>query len=357
MEKSGVLANLKDILKRLPWIFSSLKSVKRYFLHVIRFPKVFKDELVYFFNAREFVKNFDLVLVSGGGQIDDYWGGPWGHPFSLFKWGLVSKTIGAQYVFLGVGTCVLKSKLSLFFIRQSLKLASYRSYRDKTSKDLLKGIKFTSEDAVCPDLAWSYDRNVLAAYNRRNGNKKETIGISPITYLRENWAEKNIQAYENYTDNLASFVKSLIEEGHLITFFTTHIVDRNAADEIIKKIFKDISSKESESIRQVSTENLDDLFSCLVEVNCVIASRLHGVLISHLFEKPVLAISYDRKVCTHMKDMGFENFCFDFHHLNLDSLMSSFRKMLFDSEAILLKLKEKSIKNAHLLDNEYSKIF
>ena len=30
-----------------------------------------------------FVRSLDLLVISGGGQIDDFWGGPWAHPWSM----------------------------------------------------------------------------------------------------------------------------------------------------------------------------------------------------------------------------------------------------------------------------------
>ena len=45
-----------------------------------------KDELSFLKKCYEILKPFDLLIMSGGGQLDDFWGGPWGHPYILLKW-------------------------------------------------------------------------------------------------------------------------------------------------------------------------------------------------------------------------------------------------------------------------------
>ena len=351
--KEDTLSNVKIFIKKCPWLFSTLKSVQKFYLKIISIPSIIFKEISHFFKAFKFTKDVDLFLVSGGGQIDDYWGGPWGHPYSLFKWGLVAKAVGARYAFLGVGTCTLESKLSVFFIRHALGMAAYRSYRDEVSKSLLKDFSFTRNDPVCPDLVWSLDGKRVVPAEDRNMDSGMTVGVSPIAYLRQNWPKKNIQVYENYLKNLTDFTANLIRKDFSIVFFLSAKQDHHVVREMLEIFAGDNTLNFSGKVRQVRTETLDELLACLSAVDCVVASRLHGALLAHLVRKPVLAISYDRKVDTYMKDTGFSRYCFDIHNFKVDSLKKAFEVMFAESHGIEVRLKELGEDYSRHLDCQY----
>src|SRR5207247_11214974 len=44
-----------------------------------------------------------LLLVAGSQQLNDYWGGPWGFPFTLFKWSLLARATGTKVAVLSPG--------------------------------------------------------------------------------------------------------------------------------------------------------------------------------------------------------------------------------------------------------------
>jgi len=348
--KYDLLSRAKSAIKRSSLLYSALKCV---YTIACKVPRAFCIEMLHITRAYKFLKGANLLLISGGGQLDDYWGGPWGHPYALFKWGLLARAIGARYVFLSVGTCSLESRLSNFFIRYALRLATYRSYRDQTSKRLLEHIGFTRKDAVYPDLAFSY-RNGRIMHRAGSSNVGRVVGVSPIAYLsRYSWPKKDLSAYERYFGNLVRFISDLIRQGYSIVFFSTDSPDRKVINDVVASLAKDDSLNINGRICQPRTDTLDDLFAQLCNVDYVVASRLHGVLLSHLLCIPVLAISYDRKVDTHMADMGLPEYCLDIHSLETVSLLKSFESLTMNADRIKLSLKEKAADYACALKRQY----
>ena len=39
-----------------------------------------------------FLRTQHLLVVSGGGQLTEEWGGAWQHPFGLFKWAILAQS-------------------------------------------------------------------------------------------------------------------------------------------------------------------------------------------------------------------------------------------------------------------------
>ena len=181
-------------------------------------------------------KDFDLLIFSGGGQIDDYWGGPFGHPYSIFKWALIAKKTKPKLIFLSVGVCSLKSWLSRFFVRKALETAQFRSFRDRESKELLKNISCTSNDNVYPDIAFSYNiKNCFRAHKNAIDKGRHTVGIAPIAYLSKfDWPKVDITIFDNYIEILIQIISKLAKNGYSILFFATDSPDREVVDYILR---------------------------------------------------------------------------------------------------------------------------
>jgi polysaccharide pyruvyl transferase WcaK-like protein len=98
----------------------------------------------------------DLLIISGGGQLDDDFGGAWYEPYIIFFWGGLAKLLNVKFAIVSVGVGNINENLSRFFIRIGLSPACYRSYRDETSKKYLENVLgFRNSDPIYPDLAHS----------------------------------------------------------------------------------------------------------------------------------------------------------------------------------------------------------
>jgi polysaccharide pyruvyl transferase WcaK-like protein len=297
-----------------------------------------------------------VLIVSGGGQIDDYWGGAMGHPYALFKWALLAKAARAKFAFLSVGVCTLEQWPSNFFIRNALRWADYRSYRDSGSKLLLDGLKFTRSDKVVPDLAFSYPASGLSVREKpagRIGNLR--IGISPIAYLLHKvWPREDKASFDEYSRNLAAFTSRLLNQGHEVILFATDEPDQTAIDLLFVELAKCGGSNDCSRLRRVQVSCVEELMKELRELDFVVASRLHGVILSHLCEKPTLAISYDRKVTQHMLDMGQQDYCLNFADVTTSVLASTFDSLCSRGETLKASIRSKCDGNRRQLMSQYA---
>jgi polysaccharide pyruvyl transferase WcaK-like protein len=85
----------------------------------------------------------------------------------------------------------------------------------------------------------------------------------------------------------------------------------------------------------------------------VIASRLHGLILAHLLAKPTLAISYDRKVRTHMKAMGQERFCLDLCDCTSSQLWDQFTALASELDRVSNNICHKAGEYRQELDRQY----
>jgi len=89
------------------------------------------------------------------------------------------------------------------------------------------------------------------------------------------------------------------------------VQDLPVIEDVRRRLIERISTLSSDQIQVPRIEDVNDLLSCLSDVDMVVASRFHGVLLALLLRRPVLAFSYERKVRQLMRDLGQETLCTD----------------------------------------------
>lgn len=349
------IGKLRGKLRRSATALRSIQYLRRLVHRVLRGIGV--AEVVHGLRAVRQLRNATMVIVSGGGQIDDFWGGPFRHPYTLFKWALIAKIVGAKYLFLSVGVCQLQSKLSTFFVHRALKLADYRSYRDDRSKHLLHHLPFTRCDPVYPDLAFGYSPAGTTATTTSTRHPL-VVGISPIAYLSHHgWPLHDAQTHGTYKDSLCMLIRYLIERDFRVVLFTSAPIDRHVVDEILASISTSLAPARQTHVRHPQTQTLDAFFKELNQVDFVIASRLHGILLSHLICKPVLALSYDHKVDSHMSQSHLTEHCLDIHDVTVDRLISAFESLESHRLDIVSTLRNATARYRTAVTAQYDHIF
>lgn len=346
--EARMLGRIKESLKSVKFAYAALKPT-------VDALRLARGELRHVGRTYRFLRDVDLLVVSGGGQLDEYWGGPWDHPYALFKWGLLAKATGTRFVVLSVGTCDLESKMSLFFIRQTLRLASYRSYRDRKSKELLHPMEFTRSDAVYPDLAFSYSDDVDFEQRPESETSGRVVGVSPIAYLGKGWPKQDEAVFRQYFETLTGFVRTLLERGYSVVLFSTDGVDRAIVSDMVEALENE-EGLDTSKLRHPRTHTLPEFLEQVRQVDYVVASRLHGVILSHRLCLPVLAVSYDRKVDTHMEDVGLSKHTVDIHDLSLSSLVAAFDALINESQSIRSTLRGVNDRYERELRHQYDAV-
>lgn len=304
---SGSLFQFKQALKRVGWI--------RWLATAVR---TLRLELKHIARSARLIKTLDYAIVSGGGALDDFWGGPWGHPWTLFKFAVLSRIYGVPFLFVSVGMCTLTHPLSRRFAGGALRLAQYRSYRDAESGAILKKMFPRLSVAMWPDLAFGYCLPTLPPYRpAKLSGKPLLVAVSPIAYFDPRaWPEKDSERYLRYLDELTRFLKWAIGVGHELILFATDGSDIETVNDLLKR-FSPAEAAHLQILPNPPLQTTENLLKSVCHADLVVASRLHGVILSHLIAKPAIAISYDRKVDAHMSEIGQ----FDYR-INIDEFSS-----------------------------------
>jgi polysaccharide pyruvyl transferase WcaK-like protein len=322
-------------------------------LKPIKFLFRLMKELRHVFRSYYLLRGIDLLLVAGGGQLDEEWGGIWGHPYALMKWSVLARLAGTEFAFLSVGGCRIESQISRQFVKVALSLAFYRSYRDEGSRQIALGISRNADGPIVPDLAFSLplSRNQPVI---ESGRKPTRVGVSPIAFARPGlWPTERISIYRRYLTELSAFVASLLQSGMSVILFSSSTPD----DQIFQDLRDRVSSQvENEDLVRLSSRDVAtvaELVEFLRSVDLVVASRLHGLLLSFLTGKPSLAISYDRKVQRLMEDLDQARYCLDIGSFTCRELLDAFLDLQTKADLISKKVADIRHRYEMLLENQY----
>lgn len=308
-------------------------------------------------DAAKKMRTLDCFIISGGGQLDDYWGGPFYHPYTLLVWSLLAKLTRTRLLIISVGAGPVDHFLSGWFIRGALSLADYRSYRDQYSKDFINKVGFKRNDPVYPDLAFSLE---IEPYLERASNfvserSFPLVGVSPMPYFDPRvWPERNQQVYNNYLSKLADFVVWLVETEHNVLLFPSEAVnDKIVINDLRELLSQKGISRTDPRIFEPFVETVDDLLEQLAMTDAIVASRFHGVLLGQLLNKPVLALSYHKKIDTLMNNTGQTKYCMPIDSFKVAELTKRFLDLKNNSETIKSTLLQKICEFQKALTKQY----
>lgn len=286
-------------------------------------------------------RQLDVLLISGGGQLDDFWGGPRQHPYTLFKWSCAARLCGVKLMFLSVGVGSVFDARSRRLLRWSLGLAAYRSYRDEGSLLLVRErIGFAGPDRVVPDMAFGLPvADPPACVDRPPGGRRVAIG--PIPYCRPDiWPERDQRRHDDYVDRLSCFCAALLRRGDEVSFVVGE-VDHDPV--VIEAVVRRLEAAEPARMTQVRVPRIATVAELLAELrraDIVVSSRFHGVLLSLLLRRPVLALSYERKVRQLMADVGLSQCVLDIEQSTVDQMTAMFDEMQASRDELEARMAE-----------------
>ena len=313
-------AGLRARLRRIPLLPVLVRAARR----VARTALAVPLELAFLARSYRNLRGTDLLLVAGSQQLNDYWGGPWGFPFTLFKWSLLARATGTKVAFLSLGAGPLQTPLGKFFIKQTLRLAHYRSYRDDDARQCIVGLGVPGDHPVVPDLVFSL--HVDPPRRPAAPARRPVVGINPMPVFDDAyWPENDPRVYGPYVHTLASFADWLVERGYDVLFFATQLLaDHPVIDHVRSLMRRGLTFRGEERVIARRIGSFEELVAVIDALDLVVATRYHGTLFTLIRRKPVISIAYQRKSIELMRQVGQGENAIDIGQLTLPALQERF---------------------------------
>ena len=247
------------------------------------------------------VRSLDLLVMAGGGQVDDYWGGAGEQPRFLATWTVLARIRRVPAAFFCVGLDRLATRVGRWLSLLALRNAAFVSFRDVGTRDLLRQMGLKKPSAVYADPAFGLPRSAQVGFV-----SQRRVLVSPI--CKRSWPGASDEQYERYLRELAHYAEASLRSGLEVRFACSQIsMDPEAVTQVAALIPEAL--RDSWSVAEVET--FDDFIREASSADVVVTSRLHGTILALVAGTPVIAVSVARKVSVVMAEVGLSEYCFE----------------------------------------------
>jgi polysaccharide pyruvyl transferase WcaK-like protein len=321
----------------------------------IRLPRAIFNEIAFLASSYRNLKGYGQLVVSGGGQLTER-SGPWGFPYAILIWVILAKLAKIKCIFLSVGAGPLKHPLSRFFVARALSMGDYVSFRDMQSRDLARDVGFSGECQVVPDNAYLLEHvrsGTLPAARTRT-----VVGIAPMPYPfcdpRE-FASGHQEIYDNYISKFAAFASMLVKESCSLELFGSDVGADSSAIEDLRRCLRNNHNIVTPPYEPVNS--VEGLLDQMGTFDYVVTCRFHGVVLAHLLNKPILAISHHPKVANLMEQLGLEQYCVDIQTYDPGDLANRFKALAHHDREVRQSLAASLVANRLKVASQFDQLF
>jgi polysaccharide pyruvyl transferase WcaK-like protein len=312
-------------------------------------------EAVFMLRSVRALRGIDCLLVGGGGQLSDDFGGTWAFPYLVLKWTVMARLAGARVLFASVGAGPLESRLARFFVGAALRLADHRSFRDDGSRALIATLGV--DGPVYADPAWALRVEKVDA-EPRPGSASLAVGLNPFPHEDARyWPGGQRARYEAYLDALAGFTEWLIARGHSVVLFPTQLKSDPRVIADLKARLATRAPALSNRVLERTVETVDDLVATISTLDLVVSGRFHGILLSFLLRKPVVGLSYQSKIDELMQGAGQGAYRLPAAGLETGALVERFEALEAARAGIGARLTEEADNRRGALESQFDTLF
>ena len=270
------------------------------------------------------VRRHDVVIVPGMGVMEATVPvRPWETPYAMFMLSLAGRMFGTKVALVSVGAGPIRQRATRSLYNAAARLASYRSYRDHASRDVMrKRGQDVSADPVYPDLVFGIPVPADGVADPR------VVGVGIMAYFGDNDDRDEADAlHAAYITKMKTFIEWLADSGRQVRLFVGDAADESAVAELLASLRADRPDLDPGQVREEPVSSFGDLVRAISGVHSVVATRYHNVMCALKLAKPTISVGYAAKNAALMADLGAAEFCQDAWQLDVDLLMKQFTEL------------------------------
>ena len=177
------------------------------------------------------------------------------------------------------------------------------------------------------------------------------IVVSPVSF--RTFASARNEAYERYLQCLALACDQWSADGRALSFVCSQTtMDPPVVDEVLARTSAGTRSR----CVVARATSVEEFVNHVRGADCVVASRLHGIVLAVVAGAPVIAVSPARKVTRFMRDCGFADFCVEMPQMTPEVLPRLVQRIVVNPLEFRLKLAEIAQTSRARLDQAYDEL-
>jgi polysaccharide pyruvyl transferase WcaK-like protein len=302
------------------------------------------QEISHSYAGYRILRRQDLLIISGGGQLDEEFGGAWRLPFAICKWVLLARLARVPCAMASVGAGRIASPASRRFISMALRLCCYRSFRETKSRAIAaRVLPRAINDPVVPDLAFSLPDSELPSPVgdiRTKARGRPVIALSPMAYAKPgSWPNPRRPLYDRYVQQLALALSCLCRRGYFLVVVCSSLGDdESVIPDLLGRLDGETRSRLDGQIHVPAIHSWRDLVAVLRDADYLISSRLHGTILGFISQTPAVAISPDPKVDWVMEDLQQTDYLLHVQDFTAEEVLNAFDRIKVHRDAVVQQI-------------------
>jgi polysaccharide pyruvyl transferase WcaK-like protein len=140
---------------------------------------------------------------------------------------------------------------------------------------------------------------------RKIAGGRTIFAVSVMAYAKPgSWPIEDAALYSRYLSQMARVISQLIERDGFVVMVWSTIGDQKVIPEVLEHLDAGARKKLEQQLHIPEISSWKDLVDVLLEVDLLVASRLHSTILGYMALRPTVAISFDPKVDWLMEDLG-----------------------------------------------------
>jgi polysaccharide pyruvyl transferase WcaK-like protein len=301
-------------------------------------------EILHSYEGYRILRTQDLLVVSGGGQLDEEYGGAWRLPFAICKWVLLARLARVPCAMASIGVGKVTSPMSRMFVSMALRMCCYRSFRETKSRALVTSLlPRARNDSVVPDLAFSLPESELPSpvgNIRTMAGGRPIIVVSPMAYAKPGaWPTPNHALHDRYVREMAQVLSCLARRDYLVVVACSSLGDdESVIPDLLGRLSDEMKRSLDGQIHFPTVKTWRDLVGVLRDADYLIASRLHGTILGFVTQTPAVAISFDPKVDWVMEELDQTDYLLQIRDFTAEDVLNALDGIKLQRDAVVKRL-------------------
>ncbi|MEW6329969.1 MAG: polysaccharide pyruvyl transferase family protein [Pseudomonadota bacterium] len=337
-DKAGTGANASSLPRWLPYkIFQVVNPIRQSW------------------NILRFAGKIDALLISGGGQLCDFWGGPWTRPFELLAWTAACRLRRKRVIVFATAADNLTTRIGRAMCFLAMRLSHYTVYRDEYTVQAARAAGLAEPGHACPDAAFSLPLPPLVL--PASTKLAPVVLACPIS--KSAWLREINTTYENYLEEFVDTCAQLVADGIIVQLSNSQVkMDMPVAQKVAERLRQRLQADPvlCERVQVMPSRTVGEFVALAGQADVVLASRLHGVILSLVAGTPVVGIAYIRKVAQVMADANLSEHCLELHGSSAQRLTGMVHAALDNQAALRDHIRAINVKFRAALEREYEAI-
>jgi polysaccharide pyruvyl transferase WcaK-like protein len=139
---------------------------------------------------------------------------------------------------------------------------------------------------------------------------------------------------------MARVTSQLLQRDYFLLFVYSSVGnDDRVVSEILERLDEDSRRKAARQMKTPAIRTWKDLVALLMDVDFLIASRLHSAILAFVAQTPTIALSFDPKVDWVMQDLGQTDYLLHIHDFTAEDVIRVLERVKQYKEPVTKQLR------------------